>query len=231
MKALYKLKIDRVDKVEERTTNEDGSYTVKEVDKVTPHTVTFKLPSRRESEEISIVYNSEYGQAIKRGLQTADVLRRSLIDNGGIMSDDERQRLFELDKEITRLKNEIVEAEINKTPLEDKFQELQGLLDELQILRKPQEEIFSRTAEYYAQHKTIEWCCLNLSFYENGDAVFPGVSTDAKLNKYYDWCDQGKDFPQQVFNKALLCYYHHIIGKQTDEKYFDALMNEVGDTV
>lgn len=224
MKALYKFTVNRPEKVEEKTQNEDGSVTIKTVTKDVPVEVFLKLPSRRDREEISVVYNGEYGNAIKRGLQTADVMRRSLLDSGGIIAQKDLERADELVKLITAKQNEIQEKTLNGEDLTSASDDLQTLVNEFEQIERPNREIFARSVESHAQNKTIEWCVLNLSF-EGDHHVFPGATHESKLSSYYDFCDDEENhkFELEVYNKATIVYYHNIIADKTGQEYFDSV--------
>ncbi len=230
MKILYTIKVSRKEKVEERTENEDGSFTVKNVDKDVPVEVHLKLPSRRDREEISLVYNAQYGMALGKGLQTADVVKRSLLDSGGIIARQDLERADEILKMYQQKENEIIEAKLEGLSVEDLEQERRELSAQFAELEEPQREIFSRTAEFFAESKTVEWCVLNLSYFKTDKdyyQVFGGATPDSKLTTYYDWCDEedNKHVAElEAYAKATLVYYHHIMGGRTGEEYFNQLL-------
>lgn len=224
MKILYKFTVNKRQKAEEKTQNEDGSFTVRQVDKEVPIGVTLKHPSRRDREEISVVYNGEFGNAIKRGLQTNDVMRRSLLDSGGILAQKDLERADELLRLITVKENEIQQKTIEKEDTSKDNEDLQNLANEFERIERAQRDIFSRSVESHAQNKTIEWCVLNMSF-AGEDPVFPGNTHESKLSSYYDFCDDedNHSFELEVYNTATVVYYHHILSGKTGQEYFDEL--------
>ena len=232
MKTLYKFSVSKKEQVEERTENEDGSVTLKKVTKDVPTYVYTRLPSRRDREEISFIYNGAYGDAVKRGLQTADVLRRALLDSGGVIAQNDLERADELTKLIIAKKNEILQKELEKEDIKDDAEEYEALVAEFEKLERPQREIFARSADSHAQTKTVEWCVLNMTFYrdenDNYIPVFPGNTTESKLNSYYEFCDNEDEhkWEVEVYNKATIVFYHFIVTGETDKKYFDSLFPE-----
>lgn len=228
MKILYKFTAHKKEKVEEKTVNEDESVTIKLVDKEVPVDVYLKHPSRRDREEISVIYNGAYGNALKQGLQTADVMRRCLLDSGGIIAQKDLERADELLKEITLKANEIQEITLAQGDLTGKEEELQELTNEFELIERPQREIFSKSAEAHAQNKTIEWCVLNLSFTKDKDYeyVFRGPTFESKLESYYKACDDEDKhgFELAVYDKATVVFYHHILGNKTEQEYFDLIL-------
>jgi hypothetical protein len=230
MKILYVITVNKAQKVEETTDNEDGTKTVKTVDKLTPVEICLKLPSRRDREEISLVYNAQYGIALGKGLQTADVVKRSLLDSGGVITRQELERADEILKTFIQKKNELVAAEMEGADTTDLKQEIEDLTNEFTELERPQREIYSRTAEFYAESKSVEWCVLNMCYYKMDKdfyQVFDGPTTDGKLSNYYAMCDEPEKHMDKLdaYNKATLCYYHHILAGKTEKEYFDELIN------
>jgi hypothetical protein len=228
MKILYTFTVPKKALVEETINNEDGSVTIKKVEKEVPVEVHLRQPSRRDREEISIVYNGEFGNAVKRGLQTSDVLRRALLDSGGIVAQNDLERADELVKLIIAKQNEIVQLKMENTDISDAEDDLNTLTEEFERLERPQREIFARSAESHAQNKTVEWCVLNMSM-TKGERdylyIFPGANSESKLSSYYDFCDDEKahEWEIAVYNKATVVFYHYIVAGKDDKEYFDSL--------
>lgn len=230
MKLLYTFTVTKKELVEESTPQEDGSTVVRKVEKDVPVEIRLKLPSRRDREQIAFIYDGEYGKAIKGGLQPVDVLRRCLLDSGGAIAQKDLERAEELLKLIRVKENErtlaIVENE--NADISTLEEELKGMYNEFQVLEKLQREIYSRSAESRAEMKTVEWCVLSMTYC--GDAwVFPGVTDESRLTTYYDFCDDEENHKWEIeaYNKATVIFYHHIVSGQTDQKYFDKLLDEL----
>lgn len=228
MKLLYTFTVNKKQFVEESYPQDDGAVLTKKVEKEVPVEVRLKLPSRRDKEQISFIYDGEYGKAIKGGLQPNDVLRRCLLDSGGAIAQKDLERAEELLKLITVKENEKTLAKVNNqeadvTALDE---DLVKLYTEFQTFEKIQRDVYSRSAESRAEMKTVEWCVLSMTYV--GDAwVFPGVTDESRLNTYYDFCDDEENhkWEMEVYNKASVIFYHHIVSSKVDKEYFDELLN------
>ncbi len=231
MKILYTLQLARTEKVETKTDNGDGSFTTKLTDHSIPVQVYLKLPSRRDREEISLVYNAQYGMALGKGLQPADVIKRSLLDSGGIVARQDLEVADDILKQYNQKRNEIIAAQLEKLPTDELEKERLELAAQFERLEQPQREIYSRTAEFYAESKTVEWCVLNLSYYSQDKdylPVFPGPTHDSRLTTYYEWCDEDDNahaVEKDAYNNATLVYYHHLLGGHTSQEHFDQLLD------
>lgn len=234
MKILYKFIANKTQKVEEKTDNGDGSFTTKLVDKPFPVEIYLKHPSRRDREDISVFYNGAYGAALKKGLQTADVIRRCLLDSGGTLAQHDLEQADQLLKELTLTANAIQEALLEKKDDSDLQKQYSELLEAFEKIERSQREVFSKSAEAHAQNKTVEWCVLNFTFTQNEKKeyvyVFPGPTDEAKLSTFYEWADDEKhEFELGIHEKATVCYYHYIMADKSGQEYFDSIFGVVKD--
>lgn len=228
MKTLYTFKANKKEKVEEQVTNEDGSITIKKVDKFTPVEVYLKQPSRRDREDLAVVYNSEYGKALSKGIQSFDSLRKAVLDNGGMFAKQDLERADDLIRLIQHKSNEVQLYVTEGKPIDDLEREIQDLTNEYAEYEKPKTALYAKSAEYEAKKNTIVWAVLNFTFTKNQDYeyVFPGATYESRLNHYYDCCDNDSDFEKEAFDKAYVCFHHHIEGNEVSKEYFDALLDD-----
>ena len=232
MKELYTFKVNKKTKLEEKVDNGDGSFTVRPVDGFEEAAVFLKLPSRHDREEISLTYKEYYGKALSRGLPMADILRRSLLDSGGVYSKSDLETAEQVINKIAEVKNKI---QLNNISSEDK-ENLEGELLYLNELydrvNKIDRNLWSNTAEAYAQDMTIHWAVLHLTFWDKDKKeVFPGVTFESRLNSFYEMSDDPSLFTTEleIFSKSYRCLYAALLlgDEGRNKEYLDILINEV----
>jgi hypothetical protein len=228
MKTLYTFTVNKKEVANETVSNPDGTQTVTPVTKEIPVEINLKLLSRRDKERLAVVYNAECGKAMNEGLQPWDTLKKSVMDSGGIYAKRDFERMDEIIRTIQAKSNEVQKAVVDGAPIEDLEREISDLLTEYAEYEKPKTELFSRSAEYEAKKNTIIWALLNFTAFKGPEylSVFPGSTTESRLNYYYQCCDEDKQFEQEVFDKAYLCYHHYIETDKTDKDYYDALIGK-----
>ncbi len=229
MKELYSFIANKKVQGEERTQNEDGSFTVKTVETLEPRKVFLKKISRRDLEEISLVYKSNYGLAIARGVPTQETLRKSLMDAGGIVSNQDYQRAEVIMLEMDKINKAILAGEAP----DELVARLENLALELEAIQNLDRELYNKTAEAYADDRTTLWAALNLTFWDdNKSHVFPGVSFEAKMNFYYQISDDPEDYEYEIgiLRKAYNCFYAAILLDEStlSKEYFDVITGEPG---
>ena len=226
MKTLHKFTVNKKTLVEKSEPQEDGSVLVKKVEEKAPVEVSLKLPSRRDKEQLSFIYNGWYGKAIKGGLQPVDVLRRCMLDSGGAIARKDLERAEELIKIIPVKENEVKLAIAEGRPEEeyrDLIEEIGQLSMEFSAIEKLQRDVYSRSAESYAESKTVEECALAMT-YIGGELLCPGVTEESRSNLYYDYCDDPEmEWAVSALNKAIMIYYHYITTGKEDQEYYDSL--------
>lgn len=231
MKELYTITVNKKEKIEVKTENGDGSFTLKYEDKLTPVKVFLKQPSRRDREEMDMVYTAELQKCVARGILTSDLIRRALIDGGGTLSTLDLEEMDSLLKEIQDKNNVYQKLKLDKTEGEeiDSLElELSKLIEKYNTIEQSQFQHFSRSAESYAQKKTVIWSVLNLSYIPAGSnylEVFRGPTFDSKLNNYYDYCEEEEkyNFELKVFDKAYVMYHGFLTGAAKDKEDFAAV--------
>lgn len=229
MKELYTFKVNKKTKSEKRIENDDGSFTIKPIDAVEEVVVYLKLPSRRDKEEISLTYKEYYGKAISRGLPMADVLRKNLLDSGGVYSRSDLETAEQVLNKINEVSNTIqMKVGEDVTELEKELEYLNTLYDQI---NKIDRNLWANTAEAYAQDMTMHWAVLNLTFWDKDKKeVFPGVTFDSKLTSFYEMSDEPERFSTEIeiFSKSYKCFYAFLM-LGDDEKtkgYLDFIISE-----
>lgn len=229
MKTLYKFNINKKEKVEERI-QEGDKITIQVVDKETPLEVILKLPNRKDRADWSIIYNVEFNKGLALGLQPIETLERCLAVNSGESAKRDSEKITDIYSKLVELSNTVksLESEGKIEESLEKKKEFEKLTDEYMELERPYKELQSKSAEFYAQDKTVAWCVLNLTYFNETTKVFPGTTFESKLEYYYELDEASPEY--DIFNKAYLCFYSYILGSADLDKedyrkqYFDELI-------
>lgn len=228
MKILYTYTVNKIEKVEERTQNGE-EISIKYVDKEVPIVVNLKSPNRKDKSDWATIYNIEFNKALAMGLQPIEFLEKCMQKNCGEAGKRDVAKITEIFNKLVTLSNEIklIELESNSDELISKNEEYNKLSSEYIELERPYKELQSKSAEFYAQDKTVAWCVLNLTFKDGGGLFFEGDSFDDKLNKFYE-IDE-KSYLYQVFNKSYVCFYSFILGNVDtgNEEYIKQYFDEI----
>lgn len=226
MKTLYTFTVNKKETKNQVTNNEDGTQTVTPIVSEIPVEINLKLLSRRDRERLAVVYNAECGKAMNEGLQPWETLKKSVIDSGGIFAKKDFERMDEIIRAIQTKSNEVQLAVTEGRPVGDIEQEIKDLLEEYAEYERPKSELYSRSAEYEAEKNTVIWAVLNFTVYGGPDylSVFPGSTTESRLNFYYQCCDENRELEQEVFEKSYICFHHYIKTDKVDKEYYDSLI-------
>lgn len=231
MKELYKFPVKVKVTEEVRTQNEDGSATIKTVESSKDKYVFLKLPSRRDREEISLTYKEYFGKGISRGLPMADILRRNLLDAGGLYAKSDLENVEQILNKMTEVSNKIQLGTQTKEELDKLEEERAGLNTLYDQISRVDKEIWSKSAEAYAQDMTIHWAVLNLTFWdEDKTEIFPGITFESRLESFYEKSDEPEENLHilSAFKKAYICFYSCLLAGEEGSKkeYLDTIINE-----
>lgn len=218
---LYDFPVKKtVEKKEtEVTKNDKGEET--EVTKTTKEEVpiSFKLkkPNRKLYEEADLFYGVKLSEGIKAGLLTKSLLAKRYSNDGGFLSEAEKDKyaslylaLFEQESELQRL-----QVNLDDKPEEEKREAVKDvtirMLDtrrDLQEFEMAQQSLFDQTAEIRAKNQTVMWWLLNISYYEDegkDTPVFGGDDYLDKLAKYDEFEEDDDPFWNEAIKK--LAYF------------------------
>ena len=220
-KWLHQFEVNKTikEEVSEDGKDEKGESVkiTKTIDKKTPTAFFLKRPNRRLYEDADLFYGVRLSEGIKEGLLTKSLLAKRFSNDGGTMSEAEKDDYATAYEKLTSAENKIQRLQINleKIPEKEKREKLQDLMKEalelrydLQSIENEQSSLFDQTAESRAKNKTILWWVLFLSFMdEEGERVpvFGDGVYEEKLAKY----DEYEDADDLFWNEAIrkLAYY------------------------
>jgi len=240
-KYLYQFIITKQEEIEaveisKNQNNEEVKTTKKQiVDKDVP----FRLikPSRKLFDEAELFYGIKLSEGIKAGLLTRSLIAKRYQNDGGAMSEPEKERYANLYVELFRQQNELQRLQLNLEKIPKEEQE--GLISELLInmantrrslqeIEMYQSSIFEQTAENRARNQTIMWWALNMCYFsnDNGQTFVPFFGEgnfDEKLAVYDSFEEKDDDFYGYSLKKIAYLISLWYMGKVSTDKEFKEL--------
>ena len=220
-KWLYEFFVKKtVEKKEtEKSTNEKGeevetTKTVKEEVKIP---LMLKKPNRKLYEQADLFYGIKLSEGIKAGLLTKSLLAKRYSNDGGFLSEPEKEKysslyitLFELETELQRIQVNLDErtGEQKKELIKEVTVKMLETRRELQEFELAQQSLFDQTAEVRAKNQTVMWWLLTLSFFKEGEEALPVFGegdNDDKLARYDEYEEQDDEFWNEAIKK--LAYF------------------------
>ena len=192
MKRLYHFTLKQSEKttVEEKSTDENGAEvtTKKTVDKEVDRHIILRKPTRVMYDDAELFYGVELSKGIKAGLLTRALLSKRFSNDGGVMSEGDKEEYAEL--YVDMFQNQTDLERISAVPVDSRSEEQkQKLIDlqkqagvirrEIQDFELAQASLFEQTAENRSRNKTILWWVLNMAYIvddagENPEQIFAG---------------------------------------------------------
>lgn len=200
-KYLYTFSIlePKEEIVEEKTFNEETkeeTIVKRKVVNEVPVEFAIKKPNRRQIEDADLEFSVEMSRCIKKGILTKAMLAKKYSDTGGMLSENESQKLVDLYKEVYELQNETIRFEASNQSEEAKEKNLKSL-EKLADVRRQiidiesnYRSLFDHTADSKAQNRILLWYILFLtqvkrSGESNFHPYFKGNDFEDKLESYY----------------------------------------------
>ena len=243
MKKLFEFTIPKiiVEKVTEESTNDKGEKTTteKEVTKTENNIVVLKKPNRGLYDEAELFYGVKLAEGIKAGLLTRALLAKRFSNDGGVMSETDKEqyadlyiRLFEVQNNIERasLTPEADRTEEEKEQLVDWIRESAVAREEIQDFEISQASLFDQTAENRARTKTILWWVLNLAHFKKGQEhtpIYEGETFEEKLSSYDTLEDDENVFWEELSRKLIYYVSFWYVGKAQTQEDFEQLLREI----
>ncbi len=214
MKKLYEFSFPKIEEVEEKVASKDASgadiVVLQKVNKEVPQKFYVARPSRALREEADLFRSSVYGMAIAKKMIPLASLQKRYASDGGILADEEKKELDQLQKDIAEWKARHVALQELKerTPEQDK--EMEEINQNLKIARDRminldmiQVSAYHYTPEVFARNKTALWYLLFTLFKENGEPVFKGSSYEQKLASYDEIEESDDPFLNKVISRGM----------------------------
>ena len=238
MKKIYSFSVNKDNFVDGIVTKIDAeqkeSKVVERINKPTTKTYFIAKPSFTLKQESNLYYESVVAECIKKGIYTSIQLRKRFIDDGGILSLQEKKNYENLWSDLWLKKSEL--NQLNEKPEENKEsiivtnEKILKILSDLQTIEEKSGNnlLYEHTAEKIASDRTVLWLTLNLAYEDLGgdkqSPFFGKGSFDEKLKKYEEIeMDEDADeyeLTQKLFLVASLWYYN----KAGTTEEFDKIM-------
>lgn len=244
-KWLFKFKVNKEKEVDEteKTKNEKGEEISisRKVKKNFPLEFAIKKPNRKLYEEGELFFSVALSEGIKAGLLTRHLLAKRYDNDGGFMSESDKQRYAELYRGLFEKETELQKVQLNlqNASEAEKVKNAGILLAEMSELRRELQEfenfrssIFDQTAENRAKTKTLMWWVLNLAYRkEDGtdkfNAIFGEGNHESKLDEY-DKVEESDDQSVQEgikkFAYFISFWYSGQLNKEEDFKNLEEVV-------
>lgn len=241
MKKLYSFEVSKTEQVnetEESTNAEGQKVTVtKTVDKPVAKRFFIKKPTRSLHDEADLFYGVRLSEGIKAGLLTRALLAKRFNNDGGTLSEGEKNEydtlyyaMYETEMEIQRISviKEEERTEEDKKKLVECVTKIKDVRRAIHQFEYAHISLFDQTAENRARNKTILWWVLQLAYKINDAGVeepfFGDGGFDEKL-KVYDLIEETEDnFPLTVIQKFVYFISFWYVGRASKQEDFEALV-------
>ena len=242
LKFTWKFEVNKTQEVEKTETEMRDGQEVKVVKKVkekVPVKFAILKPGRGLKEEAEIFHAglmNEY--VINKGLMTRQQLIKRYANDGGSMSEPEKQRYAALLTIILKEEENLERIQLNLDSLseEERTKKIQNSTyvlvssrNELGDIISAQNNLYEHTAETKAEEKTIFWWCLKLAYTELNGAYVPffGPGTIAERIAKYDEMEESEDlFFSEIIKKFLWYIGMWYSGRISDEASFQRVTEE-----
>ena len=246
-KIIYQFTVNTEKDVEEEKTSKRKNKETGEVETVTttkvvkksvPTEVTLYQPSRRQVEDADMEFSIEMSKCIKKGILTKAMLAKKYSDTGGLVSEEDSQRLTRLYKELGETTTSLARFQDKKKKSEaekEKEAELTELFAvyrrEIVDLETGYQNLFNHTADTKAQNRAILWYMLNLSFFktegESEKPFFQGESLEEKEDSYYELEESGDELFELSREKIMTFISFWYFSQNPSEEDFKNLEQEL----
>lgn len=252
-KALYTFSVPVIKEVEEKTerVNEAGETVTetKKVKKPTPRQVALRRPTRALLDDAELYFNVMVSKGIQAGLMSRALLAKRFNNDGGVISEPEKQAYakayYELEQKqselvrLTSLKDEANLSDGEKAHIKKLVEETGLLRRSLQDWEVAQLSLYDITAESRARTKTILWWTLQLAYMrpendsDTWEPIFKGETFEEKMNSY-DFIEEGdgiadeqKEFFFKAIRRAAAATAFWFYGRASKQEDFRSLETEI----
>lgn len=246
-KIIYQFQVIKSEEVEKEEISEKKNKETGEIEKITktkkvtedtPYDIIIYEPSRRQTEDADMEFSIEMSKCIKRGILTKAMLAKKYSDSGGLLSEEDSNRLIRLYRELSEVNNSLGRL-LDKKQKTDKEESRQAELTEsfaeirkeIVDLETSYQNVFNHTADTKAQNKTILWYLLNLSYYKTGEQdplpLFPGETAEEKEASYYEMDEGGNDIYDLSRDKLMTFISFWYFSQNPTEQEFKDLESDI----
>jgi len=242
-KWLYEFFVKKtVEKKEtEKSKNDEGEEveTTKIVKEESDIPLMLKKPNRKLYEEADLFYGIKLSEGIKAGLLTKSLLAKRYSNDGGFLSESEKEKyaglylvLFELETELQRLQVNLDElpAGERKEKIKEVTVKMLETRRDLQEFELAQQSLFDQTAEVRAKNQTVMWWLLNLSLHKRGEEIEPVFGEgdyDDRIAKYDEYEEEDDPFWNEAIKKFAYFVSFWESGQASNWEDFDNIAEKL----
>lgn len=211
LRFLYETTVKK--QVEEKVTEtkeENGQKieVTRTVKKTKPIKLAIAKPGRKLYEGADIFYAKQIADFIKAGLLPYSLVAKRYANDGGALSEPEKDKLKKLKDEVVELETSFFQLLDKEEKTDDRnklLTKINHINGEITNIQNAYSDIFDNTAEIKARNKSIEWWALYLSYIdEDGTGykpVFGDGDYESRLDKYDDISDEENPFLEECIRK------------------------------
>lgn len=246
-KVIYSFKVTVEREVEQSTTSKVKNKETGEMEEITKtkkvkqpvsHDITIYQPSRRQVEDADMEFSIEMSKCIKKGILTKAMLAKKYSDSGGLLSEDDSQKLVRSYSELAEIQTNLSKLMSKKNKSKEDEESIASLTEEFSEVRRnivdletTYQAVFNHTADTKAQNKTILWYLVNLVFSKGPDGVdrplFQGEDYDDKLDSYYEKDENGDPIYDLAKEKLMAFVSFWYFSQNTTEEDFKKLEEDM----
>ena len=190
-------------------------------------------------------YSIEMSRCVKKGILTKAMLAKKYSDTGGLLSENDAQRLVELYGELAELEGEYTQKTLKHRDVKKLPRQTRELIDKLAAkvaitrrdivtLEGSYQNLFSHTADTKAQNRIILWYIASLTHYKCDELeikepvpLFKGETFEEKIDDYYSKDEAEDSLFQLVAGKLASIISFWYFSNQPEEKDFDKIINDI----
>lgn len=204
LKFLYETTLKRQADEKVTETREEGGEKVeitKTVKKAKPAKIAIIKPDRKLFKGAEMFYAKTLSEYLKAGLLPYSLVAKRYANDGGPLTEQEKNRLKVLRDEARKLEQEFFSTTGNDKEQSDKKNGLLVRINEINAevssIQNAYSDIFDSTAEMKSRNDTIEWWSLFLIYVDEGAGYVPVFSDgtyDERITKLEDYEDKADPF-------------------------------------
>jgi len=231
-KWLYEFEVKDLQEVEETedSVNEKGEKVsiTRKIKKVVPVSIKILRPSRKMYDKAELYYGVKLSEGIKAGLLTKALLAKRYEDDGGSMSEREKEEYFEAYYALLEKENEYQRLQLNLDNVDpqekdklmmDALYEILDLRRDLREIEEQQSSLFNQTAENRAKNQVLMWWVLQLGFVGE-EPLFTG-SMEEREEQYEVIEDAADPFLEEAVKKLAYFISFWYSGQAEEKEDFD----------
>ena len=241
LKFLYETTVKK--QVEEKvseTREENGEKIeiTRVVKKAKPIKIAILKPNRKLFEGAEKFYAVQMADFIKAGLLPYSLVAKRYANDGGPLSEPEKEYLTTLKNRVTELEAkyfELVSGGSDKTKERNELLvKINEINSEIGNIQNAYSDIFDNTAEVKSRNKTIEWWVLHLAYIDLDDTgykpIFGEGGYENRIERYDEIEENEDQFLNECIRKISYLTSFWFAAKATlskiDFESMDALFNE-----